>query len=190
MKYPLLSWLMTPHKEDGETHLILELFYKCKHMRGRLVVENAFGILKQIFIKLQERTKLHTTIILDVFSTCCLLHNLSLGRKRWMWKRSCEWFNWKYARYSCTKFQWITSWRRKCSHLGSRVLWGTKPSQLGDLFYYTTSLAMYEVSILAYYWHSFNSKKLVPCKCKFLSSTRLSKNLFMFFLWCNIFVWC
>jgi hypothetical protein len=90
MKYPLLSWLMTLHKEDGEAHLILKLFYNCKHKRGRLVVENAFDILKQIFIKLLKQTKLHITIILDVFSTCCLLHNLSLGRKRWMWKSSCE----------------------------------------------------------------------------------------------------
>jgi hypothetical protein len=26
-KGPLLSWLMTPHKEDGEHHSILELLY-------------------------------------------------------------------------------------------------------------------------------------------------------------------
>jgi hypothetical protein len=90
MKYPLLSWLMTLHKEDGEVHLVLELFYNRKHNRGRLVVENAFGILKQNFIKLLKETKLHITIVLDVFSTCCLLHNLSLGRKRWTWKSSCE----------------------------------------------------------------------------------------------------
>jgi hypothetical protein len=50
--YPLLPWLMTLHKEDGEAHLILELLYNHKHKRGRLVVENAYDILKQMFIKL------------------------------------------------------------------------------------------------------------------------------------------
>jgi hypothetical protein len=28
-----------------------------------------------------KETKLHITIVLDVFSTCCLFHNLSSGKK-------------------------------------------------------------------------------------------------------------
>jgi len=79
--YPLLPWLMTLHKEDGEIHLILELCYNCKHKRGRLVVENAFGILKQFFRELLKKTKLHIIIVPDMFSTCCLFHNSILGRK-------------------------------------------------------------------------------------------------------------
>jgi hypothetical protein len=47
--HPLLSWLMTLHKEDGEVHSIFKLLYNCKYKRGRLIVENSFGILKQKF---------------------------------------------------------------------------------------------------------------------------------------------
>jgi hypothetical protein len=81
---------MTLHKEDGEAHLVLELFYNHKHKRGRSIVENAFGILKQTCIKLLKETKLHIIIVHDVFSTCCLFHNLLLGGKKWTWKSSCE----------------------------------------------------------------------------------------------------
>jgi hypothetical protein len=49
-RYPLLLWLMTLHKEDGEVHSILELLYNCKQKKGRSIVENAFDILKQTFI--------------------------------------------------------------------------------------------------------------------------------------------
>jgi hypothetical protein len=47
MRYPLFLWLVTPHKEDGEAHLILKLLYNRKHKKGRLIVDNAFGILNQ-----------------------------------------------------------------------------------------------------------------------------------------------
>jgi hypothetical protein len=79
--YPLLLWPMTLHKKDGEAHLILKLLYNQKHKRGRLVVENSFGILKQNFGKLIKKTKLHIIIVPDVFSACCLFHNSLLGRK-------------------------------------------------------------------------------------------------------------
>jgi hypothetical protein len=79
--YPLFPWLMTLHKEDGEVHSILELLYNHKRNCGRLVVENSFGILKQIFRELLKKTKLHIIIVLNMFSTCCLLHNSLLGRK-------------------------------------------------------------------------------------------------------------
>jgi hypothetical protein len=74
--YPLLSWLMTLHKENGEVYLVLQLLYSCKYKKGRLVVENAFNILKQTFRELLEKTKLHIIIVLMyflhvVYSTTC-----------------------------------------------------------------------------------------------------------------------
>jgi hypothetical protein len=44
--YPLLPWLMTPHKNHCNPNVIESLFSR-KLCRGRIVVENAFGILKQ-----------------------------------------------------------------------------------------------------------------------------------------------
>jgi hypothetical protein len=38
---------MTPHKENGEHHLILKKLYNCKHEKGRPIVENVFSIMKQ-----------------------------------------------------------------------------------------------------------------------------------------------
>jgi hypothetical protein len=79
--YPLLLWLVTSHKEDGEVHSILELLYNRKHKRGRWIVENAFNILKQKFRGLLKKTKLHIIIVLKMFSACCLFHNLLSRRK-------------------------------------------------------------------------------------------------------------
>jgi hypothetical protein len=46
--YPLLPWLMT-HKEEKEVHLFLELLHNDKHLKcDRLVVENAFGNMKEL----------------------------------------------------------------------------------------------------------------------------------------------
>lgn len=73
---------MTPHKEDGEVHSILQLLYKRKHKKGRSIVDNAFDILKQTFRELLEKTKLHIIIVPNVFFACCLFHNLLLGRKK------------------------------------------------------------------------------------------------------------
>jgi hypothetical protein len=79
--YPLLPWLMTLHKEDGEVHSVLQLLYNHKHKKGKSIVENAFDILKQTFKELLEKTKLHIIIVFNVFFACCLFHNLLLGRK-------------------------------------------------------------------------------------------------------------
>ena len=38
---------MTPFKDDGQPRSLAEILYNKKHQRGRSVVENAFGILKE-----------------------------------------------------------------------------------------------------------------------------------------------
>jgi hypothetical protein len=78
--YPLLSWIMTPYK-DGKHHLGLEFLYNQKHKRGKLVVKNAFGIMKQIFKELFKKKNLHITIVPNGFNVCYLFHNKTLGKK-------------------------------------------------------------------------------------------------------------
>ena len=80
--YPMMNWLMIPHKDENNDPLtpLQKLYNKC-HRRGRSVVENAFGILKGTFRELLLQTNLHVTTIPDVFCACALLHNLILGEK-------------------------------------------------------------------------------------------------------------
>jgi hypothetical protein len=49
--YPLLPWLMVPHKNSRNLTLLETLFNK-RLRRDRCLVENAFGILKQTFREL------------------------------------------------------------------------------------------------------------------------------------------
>jgi hypothetical protein len=53
-EYPLLSWLMTLHKEGD--HNLLEMFYNREHKRTQFFVENAFGIRKTTFHEFKGKT--------------------------------------------------------------------------------------------------------------------------------------
>jgi hypothetical protein len=55
--YPLLSWLMVPHKNSRNLTLLETLFNK-RLRRGRCLVENVFGILKQTFRELLVKSDL------------------------------------------------------------------------------------------------------------------------------------
>ncbi len=46
--YPLILWIMTPFKEEGQ-HTIVESLYNQKHKQGHFILDNAFGILKKDF---------------------------------------------------------------------------------------------------------------------------------------------
>lgn len=76
--YPLLQYIMTPHREGRLT--ILEQLYNRKHKRGRSVVEHTFGVLKQTFRELMKKSELHVTFLPDVVMACCYLHNILLGQ--------------------------------------------------------------------------------------------------------------
>jgi hypothetical protein len=80
-RYPLLSWLMTPFREDGEDRSVVESLYNRRHRRGRLVVENAFGFMKVNWREMLGKTDLQVHIVPDVFYACCILHNMTIKRR-------------------------------------------------------------------------------------------------------------
>ena len=77
--YPLLLWLLVPHRGQGNLPVAQSLFNR-KLRRGRGVVENAFGILKQTFRELLVKSDLSVTFLPDVITCCALLHNVLLGQ--------------------------------------------------------------------------------------------------------------
>lgn len=75
--FPLLPWLMAPHRRDSNLSLSNWLFnHKLSH--GRLVVENAFSLLKLSFRELHGKCDLDISIVPDVVTYCALLHNVFL----------------------------------------------------------------------------------------------------------------
>jgi hypothetical protein len=58
----------------------VERIFNRKLSQGRVVVENAFGILKQAFRELKLYSDLHVTLVPDVVLCCALLHNILLGQ--------------------------------------------------------------------------------------------------------------
>lgn len=77
--YPLLPWIMVPHAGQGHMPIADALFNR-KLRRGRGVVENAFGILKQSFRELLVKSDLQVTFLPDVILCCAILHNILLGQ--------------------------------------------------------------------------------------------------------------
>jgi hypothetical protein len=77
--YPLLSWLMVPHR-NGRNLTLLERLFNKKMRKGHCVVENAFGILKQTFRELLVKSDLHVVFLPDVITCCAILHNVLLGQ--------------------------------------------------------------------------------------------------------------
>lgn len=70
---------MTPYRDSGQQS-ILELLFNKRLSRGRSVIENAFGILKQSFRELLHITDLHIAFLPDVVVCCCLLYNTLWGK--------------------------------------------------------------------------------------------------------------
>jgi hypothetical protein len=77
--YPLLPWLMVPHRGPDQLSIAEQLFNR-RLRRGRCVVENAFGILKQTFKELLVKSQLHVTFMPDVIMSCAILHDVLLGQ--------------------------------------------------------------------------------------------------------------
>jgi hypothetical protein len=58
----------------------VERIFNRKLSQGRVIVENAFGILKQAFRELKLYSDLHVILVPDVVLCCALLHNILLGQ--------------------------------------------------------------------------------------------------------------
>lgn len=79
--YPLLSWLLTPFKDNG--HLSSEYrFYNYVHSSTRMVIERAFGRLKCRWAILKDRCDTRASAdrstfeaAADVITACVVLHN-------------------------------------------------------------------------------------------------------------------
>jgi hypothetical protein len=76
--YPLLSWLMVPHKDDRPL-IVLERLYNKRLRRGRCVVENAFGLLKMNWQVLLTKSDLSVNIMPDVVCAYVIQNNLILN---------------------------------------------------------------------------------------------------------------
>jgi hypothetical protein len=75
--YPLLPWLMVPHKHVRNL-TVLETLFNRKLRKGRCVVENAFGILKQTSWELLIKSKLDVVFLPNVITCCAMLYNTLL----------------------------------------------------------------------------------------------------------------
>jgi hypothetical protein len=77
--YPLLPWLMVPHRNMRNLS-VLETLFNRKLRRGRSMVKNAFGILKQTFRELLVKSELDVVFLPDVITCYAILHNVLLGQ--------------------------------------------------------------------------------------------------------------
>lgn len=77
--YLLLLWLMVLH-HGGRNLSVSEKLFNKKLRSGRCVVENTFGILKQCFRKLDQKSDLHLAFLPDVILCCVILYNILLGQ--------------------------------------------------------------------------------------------------------------
>lgn len=68
---------MVPHRAHAALPVAEALFNR-RLSGGRAVVENAFGLLKQTFRELHQKSDLHVAFFPDVVMCCAILHNILL----------------------------------------------------------------------------------------------------------------
>lgn len=71
--YPLLPWLMKPFRETRATQEQINFNYRLS--QARMTVERAFGRLKGRWRCLLKQNETHITLVSQVISACCVLHN-------------------------------------------------------------------------------------------------------------------
>ena len=77
--YPLLSWLMVPFQNTDLSNE--EQLFNKFYSSSRIIIENAFGLLKGRFRLLLKQVELETSTVDQVILTCCTLHNYCMKEK-------------------------------------------------------------------------------------------------------------
>lgn len=76
--YPNLHWIVTPFQDNGFLTENQRLFNKQVSSK-RVVVENAFGLLKGRFRRLLDLGNMDLQLCSKIILSCCILHNLCLN---------------------------------------------------------------------------------------------------------------
>lgn len=75
--YPCLNWLVPPYKDFG--HLMEEQkSFNYKLSSSRMVIENAYGVLKGRFRRLHHFDNLSINVVVNCIMAACTLHNICL----------------------------------------------------------------------------------------------------------------
>ncbi|XP_065193200.1 putative nuclease HARBI1 [Sycon ciliatum] len=75
--YPLLSWVMTPFRDDG--HLTAaQTNYNYKHSSTRMCIERAFALLKGRWRQLKYLNVTNVENMTHIVLTACVLHNMAI----------------------------------------------------------------------------------------------------------------
>ncbi|KZS07794.1 Uncharacterized protein APZ42_028412 [Daphnia magna] len=78
--YPISEWMMIPYRQVGELTAAKTHFNETLS-KSRVIIENAFGLLKQRFRQL-VRLDFHSVDTMAKFViSCCVLHNLCIYAK-------------------------------------------------------------------------------------------------------------
>lgn len=75
--YPNLNWIVTPFTDTGFLSEEQKLFNK-RHSSKRVVVENAFGLLKGRFRRLRGLENWNLTLCAEIILGSCILHNICM----------------------------------------------------------------------------------------------------------------
>ncbi|XP_065091624.1 putative nuclease HARBI1 [Ochlerotatus camptorhynchus] len=76
--YPLREYLLTPYRNDGRMNQ-KKRKYNLKHAQTRVLIENAFGLLKTRFRQLMRLDFFFVERMCKFVTACCVLHNICIS---------------------------------------------------------------------------------------------------------------